>query len=185
MRLKIDRDHSKQPINGWSFNEESFGIVLKEGTMQAMLDRIVRFRKSNMIPVGDPEHELAMQYTTTHPHLVIRTESSVVRESRDILEFMEWLTKTWQTPPALIADKSTIKDRADICRTCQWNDTNFMLSTPENKSRLFAISGATSEDGLSRCVIHGWHNLIGCRLRKTEKNEEQPAHCWAGEVPKL
>jgi hypothetical protein len=185
MRLKIDRNHSKQPVAGWSFNETSFGVILKEDSLDGILARIVRFRKSNMLPVGDPEHELAMQYTATHPHLVIRTESSVVRESRDILEFMEWFAKTWQTPPPMLADKAAIKERADICRKCQWNDTDFDFQAVENKARLFALSGATSEDGLSRCVIHGWHNLIGCRLRKTEKNEEQPAHCWAGEVPKL
>jgi hypothetical protein len=183
MRLKIDRDHSKQPINGWSFREE-FGVTLKEDSLNEMLRRIVRFRESNMLPVGDPEHELALQYSQTHPHLVVRTESCIVKESREMLEFMQWLTDIWKCPPKLISDKAEIQRRSKACISCKWNDSDFAC-TPDNMRRIYAVSGATSSDRIHRCVIHGWHNIVGCRLSKTEKNEHQPEHCWAGEVPKL
>ena len=179
MTLKLNRDHPKQPINGWSFTEKQYGTVLKDPSLSGLIERIVNFRKFNMLPAGNPEHELAMQYLTTHPHLVLKNESIEVKEARNYLSIASWLRNAWETPPKLTGDNMEIKERIKICKACKFNDCSTDYDS-DSIMRISVLASSIYDKELGQCVVHGWHNMVACKQDSVAQNELQPPTCWAG-----
>lgn len=164
------------------------GPLIKAEKFPDLVKKLVDYRVSNGLPLGNPEQEILREYQVLWPYMVLPSDLPETKSPSD--KFLKWsrfIRRAWRTPPKIL----TIKEasfRWDVCLTCPYNQTMDWPETQESAAmtqRAFLLRrGIETPKTLGFC---GLHNADLSVLTFTQdpktfsekgNDEPNPKACW-------
>lgn len=189
--FKLNPDQQLRPIGGHHF--ATHGITFRDEHFDGLCAKIAAFRLDNMIPSGDPKHEVLSYYAEKFPFMVLRDpDQRKVAPDDAYHQWARWIGRAWRNPPRSIVASKEAEMRMDVCKTCPHNQAMKFKKTPESESleqRAYLLRRGyerPKETGfcdlhkadisvLSFCTVPG-------ALSEKESSAEPQASCWVGSL---
>jgi hypothetical protein len=182
MRIILDTSHHSQPEGGWSYPVPDGPTLTSPKVGAPGLKEVIKqmkdYRVANGLPVGDPEHEIAMHYAPSFPWLV--KESADLDEP--IVKSEAWIHQTWKSPSFELAEIMVREDRFEQCEGCPFFEPlKTETLTPEANRRLILMNPAKERKEHGWCRLRGWICSVAVQVRNPSRLTNKPdehSECW-------
>lgn len=152
MSLRLNRRHMSQPT-GWAFPLSPEHTLLSE-KLDELVEQLRAYRVNNGLPVGDPEHDIAIHYSPQMPWLILDGEPLPV-EAVEADRATQFVNNVWATSPHPRADQQEREKRWEQCKACPQFQPLPALGG-EAVRRVMVLSPWLSELEHGYCRAHQW-----------------------------
>jgi hypothetical protein len=189
--LKINSDQQVLPLGGHQF--ACHGTTFTDETFPGLIEKVVDFRITNLLLMGDPEQEILQYYLEKWPNMV-RADYSEVEPPTDsnFQQWARWVGRTWRVPPKATVTIKEATDRMATCKGCPHNKPFDWAKTAESAAlsqRTFLLrKGYDFNSRHGFCDLHKVDISVFCFLAtpdafsEIESQEEPQASCWVGSL---
>lgn len=183
MRLTFNRSHQSPPEGGWSYPTEE-GPTLSSPKiggpgLDDLLGQIKVYRESNGIPLGDPEHDLAVHYMSICPWLIDYHDDEPAVKSTGP---EPWVHRAWASFPIQMAETRAIDERFTKCVGCDnFKPIDYDSISNEGARRLLIMNPAKQRSEHGWCSLRQWVCSVAVQVQDPSilaASKQKEDCCW-------
>lgn len=179
------------PPGGWTVNFH--GVEFKAYGFEELQDIILKYRSQNLLPIGDPAHEIQEYICSRYPNQCGESRAAIqpthqeAPQKRLIDKIMEWCQQVYTTDRALVPDMVAM-DRASYCQSCPmqmtWEDQ--CPKCVQDVRRLTMILRGAKDtpfgNNCKACRVYEFDTRTALWMKDVKKEQlaSAPARCWVG-----